>query len=98
MINILSFSTNADILPVMDRLVNKHSDDWRGYQAADLATAHRILTEQDINILLLGAGTGQAEYDELQTVVTSAGKDTKFVYHYGGGSGLLYAEIAEALR
>jgi len=95
--NILSLSTNPDILPVMDRLVINHADDWQSFTAPDLDTARQVLAERDIDVVLLGAGTGEAEHAELQTVAVAADKATKFVYHYGGGSGLLYAEVEQAL-
>ena len=93
MINILSFSTNHEILTVMDRLISNHDNNWRSHCAADLEAARRVLTEENIEVVLLGAGTGEAEHTELQTLTETLGKAPKFVYHYGGGSGLLYAEV-----
>lgn len=98
MIRILSFCTNPDILPVMDRLVNKHSDQWESHRAPDLATAKQVLTDLDIDIVLLGAGTGEEEQAILHQLTTQLGKATRYIKHYGGGSGLLYAEIEEALK
>ena len=96
MIRILSFSTNRDILPVMDRLVNKQ-EGWEGRRAADLATAERLLDEEDFDLVLLGAGTGEAELQHLRARTQVQGKAVRFVVHYGGGSGLLYNEVAAAL-
>lgn len=81
----------------MDRLVANHADDWQSFTAPDLGTARQMLARHTINVVLLGAGTGEAEHVELQAVVEAAAKPTKFVYHYGGGSGLLYTEVAQAL-
>ena len=94
MITILSFCTNPTILPVMDRLVNKQ-EGWRGLRAPDLATAKALVSEHSIDLVLLGAGTGAAERAVLAEL--TAGKPTKYVNHYGGGSGLLYAEVTAAL-
>ncbi|WP_082921699.1 hypothetical protein [Lewinella sp. 4G2] len=98
MIHILSFSTNKEILAVMDRLVNKHDENWTGYRAADLATASEIITQSPIDVVLLGAGTGAAERQVLSDQASAADKRIRFIDHYGGGSGLLYAEVEEALR
>lgn len=97
MIHILSFCTNPEILPVMDRLVNKHSDDWTGYRAPDLATARRVLAERRIDCVLLGAGTGREEQEALLADLAPDAHMPVFIHHYGGGSGLLYAEVEQAL-
>ena len=97
MIHVLSFSTNKEILAVMDRLVNKHSDNWTGHRAADLETALSKLTELPIDVVLLGAGTDAEDRESLQQIIDNDGLKAKIVVHYGGGSGLLYAEVEEAL-
>ncbi|MEO0732027.1 MAG: hypothetical protein AAFZ52_04285 [Bacteroidota bacterium] len=96
MLSILSFSTNLEILPVMDRLVNKNPE-WEGRRAADLATAIDLVKATDYDFVLLGAGTGAADRTALQAEITAAGKHTRLIDHYGGGSGLLLAEIQEAV-
>lgn len=96
MFNILSFSTNREILPIMDRLVNKQ-EGWTGQRAPDLAAARELLLAGDFSAVLLGAGTGEAERNALQILLDATGKKTVLIDHYGGGSGLLYAEVMEAL-
>ena len=95
--NILSFATNKEILAIMDRLINKHDASWQGFRAADLEAAKTKLSEHDIDVVLLGAGTDVAEREALELHCQSLGKTPKFVSHYGGGSGLLYAEVEQAL-
>ncbi len=96
MIKILSFSTNPDILPVMDRLVNKQAG-WTGRPVADIRTARSAVLKEDFDIVLLGAGTGVAERESLQVILKELGKPTLLIDHYGGGSGLLFAEVMEAM-
>ncbi|MEM9525983.1 MAG: hypothetical protein AAGA31_05190 [Bacteroidota bacterium] len=96
MINILSFSTNPEILPVMDRLVNKNPN-WRSLSAANLATARKLVQEEDVDLVLLGAGTGEAERSVLQEDILFHNKQTRLINHYGGGSGLLLAEVTGAM-
>ena len=95
MIQILSFCTNPTILPVMDRLVNKQ-EGWTGHRAADLRTAAALVAEHDFDVVLLGAGTGDEEREALAAITKD--KSTRYINHYGGGSGLLYAEVTEALQ
>lgn len=97
MLHIVSFCTNPEILPVMDRLVNKRSEEWRGYRAPDLSTARQLIEDAPIDLVLLGAGTGETERVALQQLADEHGKPVRFVKHYGGGSGLLYAEIANVV-
>jgi len=45
----------------------------------------------------LGGGIEELSEDQLSAYFTSHNPDIKIVQHYGGGSGLLSAEIYEAL-
>ena len=97
MIHVLSFSTNKEILAVMDRLVNQHSDDWTGHRAGDMMAAVDKLVEFPIDVILLGAGTDVEDRESLQQIIDDDGLKARIVVHYGGGSGLLYAEVEQAL-
>ena len=81
----------------MDRLVGKHEASWTSHRAADLETALAKLAELPIDVVLLGAGTDTAEREVLEAAIAKVAGTTKIVAHYGGGSGLLYAEIHQAL-
>lgn len=93
---ILSFVTNPEILPVLDRVVNKH-DGWTGERAPDLETARKKVSEGDFDVVLLGSGTGAEERVVLQAIIAGRNLQTVLVDHFGGGSGLLYAEVVEAV-
>ena len=97
MISIISFVKNREILPVLDRLVNKE-EGWEGVRAADLETAREHLRNGRFDVILLGAGTGDEERAELRKVIDETEQQTIMIDHYGGGSGLLYAEVMEALN
>ncbi len=96
MLRILSFVTNPDILPVLDRVVNKQ-EGWTGLPAATLREAKTIISESPVDVILLGAGTGATERKALADVIALQQVDTVLIDHYGGGSGLLYAEVMEAI-
>lgn len=97
MLKIISFVTNPEILPVLDRVVNKHKG-WTGVRAPDLATARRQVESGDADVVLLGAGTGAEERTALQAIIAERKLQTVLIDHFGGGSGLLYAEVMEAVK
>ena len=97
MLRILSFVTNPEILPVLDRVVNKQ-EGWTGRRASSLAAAEAVLHREPIDVILLGAGTGAAERESLTVTIANSGQNTIIIDHYGGGSGLLYAEVMEAVN
>jgi len=96
MLRILSFVTNPSILPVLDRVVNKQ-EGWTGERAPDLAAAQDHLLREEFDLVLLGAGTGAEERAALQQLIDERKLKTRLVDHFGGGSGLLYAEVMETL-
>lgn len=96
MLRILSFVANPQILPVLDRLVNKQ-DGWSGDRAPNLSTASEQLQAEEYDFVLLGAGTGSEERAALQEIIDVRKLKTRLIDHFGGGSGLLYAEVIEKL-
>lgn len=96
MLRILSFVTHPEILPVLDRVVNKH-EHWTGERAPDLPTALTKVAEGNFDVVLLGSGTGVEERQRLQELIAERGLQTVLIDHFGGGSGLLYAEVMEAV-
>lgn len=96
MVHILSISTNQETLRVLDRLVNQN-EAWTGLPAPDFASAKALLEEHDFDLALIGSGISAWEQQALAELLVETGKKTKLVPHFGGGSGLLYTEIAQAL-
>jgi PleD family two-component response regulator len=89
---ILIVGKNSDIMPVILRLLNKKPN-WNGHTAFSADEA--IEKSQDIlfDLVLLGAGLTNAEAGQIHAHFT-----VPVVQHYGGGSGLLYAEVYQALN
>ncbi|TWR28914.1 hypothetical protein FPZ43_11655 [Mucilaginibacter pallidiroseus] len=78
------------------RLLGNNAD-WQGIGTNNLFEAKQMLGSDNFDIALLGNGFTEAEESEVTEFVNQHSPGTKTVYHYGGGSGLLSAEIYQAL-
>ena len=91
-IEILIVGKHPDIMKTILRLLNNKSG-WNGTTAF---TADEAIEKGNViafNIVLLGAGLNVPESKQIQEHYK-----VPVVQHYGGGSGLLYAEIYQALN
>ncbi|RZM23416.1 MAG: hypothetical protein EOO88_26235 [Pedobacter sp.] len=95
-VEILVVGCNAEILAVVVRLINAN-ELWNATGVADYPKAIDGLQSGTYDILLIGAGLEAHEEAELCNYATANFPDMKQVYHFGGGSGLLFAEIYQAL-
>jgi len=90
---ILVISKNQEILATIIRLIGKKPN-WHADGTADVQTALLKAESGDYDLLLLGSGL--TEHEE-QQLFLRCNQSTRYVKHYGGGSGLLYTEIELAL-
>jgi hypothetical protein len=91
-LNILAVGRNDDIMEVVCRLINSHTE-WTGAAVTEDAEALRLLDQQHFNILLLCAGISAAEERSLVMNALQLQPQLRVIQHYGGGSGLLENEI-----
>jgi DNA-binding NarL/FixJ family response regulator len=91
-INILVVGTHPEIMATILRLLN-NKPGWQATGASTLPEVTKLAQEQKFDVVLIGAGIN--EDDTLQINQTFQG--IPVVLHYGGGSGLLYAEVYQAL-
>lgn len=96
MLNILSVAKNKDILQVINRLVNQTAG-WHGQATDEVNEAEFLLMQEEFDIVLLGAGLSPEEEAQLGNFCKHLTFQPRIVKHYGGGSGLLYSEVASAL-
>lgn len=96
MINILIVCTNQPIAETIARLIDK-IEDWRASVALSLNDALEHCYAKTYDVVLIGSGINQAQEDVLCLHLEKLDVKTPVVKHYGGGSGLLYAEIYQAL-
>lgn len=93
---ILVIGTNDKILETVLRLLNKNVL-WNatGVSTADEAIAK--CRELNYTVFLIGAGLNDAEEARATAEIKALQPGIHVIPHYGGGSGLLYAEIYLAL-
>lgn len=96
MINILIICANQPIAQTIARLIDK-MDDWHATIALSLKEALAACYAKTYDVILVGSGITQEQEDELGLHLKKTNTNTPVIKHYGGGSGLLYAEVYQAL-
>jgi len=97
MINILIVCTNQPIAATIARLIDK-MENWQATVALSLNDALENCYAKKFDVVLIGSGINQEHEDVLLLHLEKLKANTPVVKHYGGGSGLLYAEIYQALE
>ena len=93
---ILIVGTNRPILATIARLIDKEGK-WLCTITYSVSEATTLCLEKDFGLLLIGAGLADEEELELKQQMAILRPKLPVVKHYGGGSGLLFAEIYQAL-
>ena len=93
---ILVIGRHPEILQTVVRLVNTNPD-WNATGAETDEEALSAFSEQDFSLVLLGGGIQKDSETSLCEAFRLYKPRIKIVQHYGGGSGLLSAEIYGAL-
>lgn len=88
---ILVVGKHEEIMKTIIRLIEAKTQ-WKGHAAFSVEESKKLAESIDFHVVLLGAGLTTAESDALKSIFT-----VPVVQHYGGGSGLLFAEIYEAI-
>ena len=91
-INILAVGTHPEIMVTILRLLN-NKPNWEAAGASSLTEVLTLGKEQKFDVILIGAGIDEND----TSAIKNAYPEIPVVLHYGGGSGLLYAEIYQAL-
>lgn len=93
---ILVIGADPDILQTILRLLNAE-ESWHADGVAGVKEALTKCSIKTYDVLLLGAGLTMREEEELKTELKRLYPALPVIPHYGGGSGLLFAEIYLAL-
>jgi hypothetical protein len=95
-IEILVIGRHRDILETVTRLVNTNAE-WNATGAQTDEEAIVLFNNKAFKLALLGGGIEKQSEDRLCELFKAKNPAILIVQHYGGGSGLLAAEIYEAL-
>ena len=95
-VEILVVGTNKPIMQTIARLVNEN-ERWLAVIANNYAEACSLCDDRELGLILIGAGLDEREEMELKRHVSATRPELPIVKHYGGGSGLLFAEIYQAI-
>ncbi|MFD2145333.1 hypothetical protein [Mucilaginibacter antarcticus] len=91
-IDILAVGTHPEIMKTVKRLLDSKPG-WRCTGASSAAHAIAGNEQTYYDVVLVCAGVSAEETRQLHAYFKSP-----VVQHYGGGSGLLYAEVCSALK
>lgn len=95
-INILAIGRNAEIMQVMQRLINV-PEKWTGVAVTTDEEAVAAFGRGKYDMVLLCAGISTEEEGVLRAQLLQLDPEVIVIRHYGGGSGLLENEILAAL-
>jgi hypothetical protein len=94
--DILVFGKHPEILAVVLRLI-QGSGEYSARGTTDEKELLIMAGNQPPDLLLLGGGVSKEEEEFLRSRFFTSFPQTRIFQHFGGGSGLLFAEIKEAL-
>lgn len=95
--NVLVIGRHPEILQTVLRLLNSNRG-WKASGALSDEEAIRLFSEQTFEIILIGGGVAESSERKLANEFRKQRASVRIIRHYGGGSGLLFAEIFEALK
>lgn len=95
--NILVIGRHPDIQQTILRLLNGQPG-WRAAGALTDEEAVDIFAAQPFNVVLIGGGVDESSEARLAAEFKNRKPDVKIIRHFGGGSGLLFAEVMEAMK
>jgi len=96
-IKILIVGTNKPIMETIARLIDSDGK-WLATIAFTIDDALKICLEKEFGLALICAGLAQDEEATLNAKLNDLRPKLPIIKHYGGGSGLLFAEIYQGLR
>lgn len=95
-LHILIIGRHPQIMETVVRLIESQRG-WTAKGALTDEEAVAIFQLEDFDLVLIGGGVEETSEEKLKEVFLKKNPATKIIRHYGGGSGLLFNEIHEAV-
>lgn len=95
-LNILVLGRHVQIMETVLRLINNRPE-WKAVGALTNTDAKIKFSSSDFDLVLIGGGVEEKSERELSVEFREKKPSVKIIRHYGGGSGLLFNEIEEAI-
>jgi PleD family two-component response regulator len=96
-LSILVVGRNPQIMQTVLRLINNESN-MKAVGALTDEMGVKELNKNRFDLVLIGGGVEEVSEQEISKVIESNRLETKVIRHYGGGSGLLFNEIEQAMN
>jgi DNA-binding NarL/FixJ family response regulator len=96
-VRILVMGRHAQIMETVLRLIHNHQD-WKAVGALSDSEAIEQFRADNFDLVLIGGGVEEEPERKLKTEFEKVNPKVKMIRHYGGGSGLLFNEVQEALK
>jgi len=95
-LQVLVIGRHAEIMETVLRLLNS-TPDWEAVGALEDEQAIEVFQQRRFDLVLIGGGVNSESEAKLRAIFTFQNPLIRIVQHFGGGSGLLFAEIRAAL-
>jgi hypothetical protein len=95
-VTILVIGRHRQIMETILRLLNSQ-EKCRAEGALTDAEAELIYNNGNFDLVLIGGGVEEESEKKLSVIFKEKNSAVKIIRHYGGGSGLLFNEIEEAI-
>lgn len=94
---ILVIGRNREINETVVRLINAQPG-WFATGCLSDEDAIDTFANHNFHLVLIGGGVDPASERDLRTRFITKNPSVKIIQHFGGGSGLLFSEIQEAIK
>jgi len=95
-LHILIIGRHPQIMETVVRLIESQQG-WSAKGAMIDEEAVAIFQQENFDLVLIGGGVEETSEEKLKEVFLMKNPAVKIIRHYGGGSGLLFNEIHEAI-
>jgi hypothetical protein len=96
-VNILVIGRNPEILNKVLELINKNTP-YVSVGALSDEEAINLFSTEKFDLILLCQGIDPSSDKKLRHIFNSGNPSIKIIQHFGGGSGLLYNELRNAIE